>query len=81
MLEFAAPEIGEVISVRKGFKSAAKSVGNQTLKKQLGKGNSRRTGGSKQRREEESIQQNLPNNPVDFEETFLQTFLVDHVKQ
>ena len=33
LLEFAAPEIGEVISGRKSFKSAAKSVGKQTLKK------------------------------------------------
>ena len=38
LLEFAAPEIGEVISGRKSFKSAAKSVGKQTLKKQLGEG-------------------------------------------
>ena len=38
MLEFAAPEIGEVISGRKSFKTAAKSVGKQTLKKQLGEG-------------------------------------------
>ena len=43
MLEFAAPEIGEVISGRKPFNSAAKSVGQQTLKKQL-------SSGSKQRR-------------------------------
>ena len=43
MLEFAAPEIGEVISARKSSKTAAKSVAKQTLKKQLG-------GGSKQRR-------------------------------
>ena len=33
MLEFAAPDIGEVVSNRKPFKSAAKSVGKQTLKK------------------------------------------------
>ena len=38
MLEFAVPEIGEVISGRKSFMSAAKSVGKQTLKKQLGEG-------------------------------------------
>ena len=36
MLEFAAREIGEIFSGRKSFKSAAKSVGKQTLKKQLG---------------------------------------------
>ena len=50
MLEFAAPEIGEVFSGRKSFKSAAKSVGKKTLKKQLGEGSRRRTAGSKQRR-------------------------------
>ena len=54
LLEFAAPEIGEVISGRKSFKSAAKSVGKQTLRKQLGEGQGsrRRTGrrGNKQRR-------------------------------
>ena len=53
LLEFAAPEIGEVISGRKSFKSA-KSVGKQTLKKQLVEGSRRRTvgrqGGNKQRR-------------------------------
>ena len=38
LLEFATPEIGEVISGRKSFKSAAKSVGKQTLRKQLGEG-------------------------------------------
>ena len=47
MLEFAAPEIGEVFSGRKSFKSAAKSVGKKTLKKQLGEG---RQGGSKERK-------------------------------
>ena len=38
MLEFAAPEIGEVISGRKSFKSGAKNVGKQTKRKQLGEG-------------------------------------------
>ena len=42
MLEFAAPEIGEVSSRRKSFKSAAKSVGKKTLKKQLGEGKKQR---------------------------------------
>ena len=42
MLEFAAPEIGEVFSGRKSFKSAAKSVGKKTLKKQLGEGKKQR---------------------------------------
>ena len=38
MLEFAVPEIAEVVSGRKKFKTAAKSVGKKTLKKQLGEG-------------------------------------------
>ena len=38
MLEFTAPENGEVISGRNSFKSTATSVGKQTLKKQLGSG-------------------------------------------
>ena len=50
LLEFALPEIGEVISGRKSFKSAAKSVGKQTLKKHLGEGSRRQTAGSKQRK-------------------------------
>ena len=46
LLEFAVPEIAEVVSGRKNFKTAAKSVGKQTLKKQLGegKGSHRRKG-------------------------------------
>ena len=51
LLEFAAPEIGEVISGRKSFKTAAKGVGKQILKKQMEQGSHRQTGGSKQRRE------------------------------
>ena len=48
LLEFAVPEIAEVVSGRKNFKTAAKSVGRQTLRKQLGEGS--RRGGSKQRK-------------------------------
>ena len=43
LLELAVPEIAEVVSGRKNFKTAAKRVGKRTLKKQLG-------GGSKHRR-------------------------------
>ena len=50
MLGFAAPEIGEVIGGRSSFKSAAKSVGKQTLKKQLGEGCRRQIRGRKQRK-------------------------------
>ena len=42
MLESAAREIGEVISGSKSFKTAAKSVGKQTLRKQLGNGSTQR---------------------------------------
>ena len=38
LLEFAVPEIAEVVSAGKNFKTAAKSVGKQTLKKQLSEG-------------------------------------------
>ena len=43
LLEFALPEIAEVVSGRKNFETAAKSVGKQTLKKQLGEGSRKRT--------------------------------------
>ena len=43
MLEFAATETGEVTSGRKPFKTAAKSVGKQTLRKQLGSGSKQRS--------------------------------------
>ena len=56
LLEYAMPEIAEVVSGRKNIKSAAKSVGRQTLRKQLSEGQgsrrrteSRRTGGSRKR--------------------------------
>ena len=35
VLEFAVPEIAEVVSGRKNFKMAAKSVGKQILKKTI----------------------------------------------
>ena len=44
MLEFAVPEIAEVVSGRKSFKTAAKSVGKQTLRKQLGERSRKRAG-------------------------------------
>ena len=43
MLEFALREKAEVLSGRKNFKTAAKSVGKQTLKKQLSGGSRKRT--------------------------------------
>ena len=44
LLEIAVPEIAEVVSDRKNFKTAAKSVGRQTLRKQLGSGGRKRKG-------------------------------------
>ena len=56
LLEFAVPEIAEVVSGRKNIKRAAKSVGRQTLRKQLGEGSHKgkgavgvRQGGSRKR--------------------------------
>ena len=49
LLEFAVPEIAEVVSGRKNIKTAAKNVGRQTLRKQLVEGSRRRTA-SKQRK-------------------------------
>ena len=52
LLEFIVPEIAEVVSGRKIFKTAAKSVGRQTLRKQLGEvEGSRRAVGSASGRE------------------------------
>ena len=45
LLEFAVPETADVVTGRKHFKTAAKSVGRQTLRKQLGEGSRRRTAG------------------------------------
>ena len=49
LLEFAVPEIADVVSGRKNIKTAAKSVGRQTLRKQLGEGSRRGKGGRKKR--------------------------------
>ena len=42
LLEFAVSEIAEVAGGSKNFKTAAKSVGKQTLTKQLGSGSKQR---------------------------------------
>ena len=49
LLEFVVPGFAEVVSGRKNIKTAAKSVGRQTLRKQLGGSCRRRTGGSRKR--------------------------------
>ena len=50
LLEFAVPKIAEVVSGRKNFKTAAKSVGRQTLRKQLGEGSHGQIRGRKHRK-------------------------------
>ena len=73
LLEFSVPEIGDVPSERKIFKTAANSVARRTLRKQLlvvaGKGV-----------QAESFQENMQNKPVGRKKTFLQTFLINHVE-
>ena len=49
LLDFAEPEIAEVVSGRKNIKTAVKSVGRQTLRKQLGQGSRKSTGGIRKR--------------------------------
>ena len=59
MLEFAVPEIAEVVSGRKNFKTAAKSVGKQTLRKKLGEGEgSRRCTTGKQEKDYKQVHSN-----------------------
>ena len=58
LLEAAAPEIVEVVSGRKNFKTALKSVGRQTLRKLLGSGSRKKTSRA------DSFQQNLQNKSV-----------------
>ena len=43
LLEFAVPEVADVVSGKKNSKTAAKSVGRQTLRKQLGGGKQKRS--------------------------------------
>ena len=43
LLEFAVPELADVFSGKKNFKTAAKNVGRQTLRKQLGCGKQKRS--------------------------------------
>ena len=43
LLEFAVPEVADVVSGKENFRTAAKSVGRQTLRKQLGGGKQKRS--------------------------------------
>ena len=71
-MNIAVPEITDVVSARKKFNSATKSVGRQTLKKNSCVGVVNRRN---------SFQQDLPNKAVGQVETFSQLFLVIQVKQ
>ena len=73
LLEFAVPKNAEFVSGIKKFKTAAKIVGRQTLGKQLGSGCSKKV-------QAESFQPKLQYKPVGQDETFLQTFLINHVE-
>ena len=57
LLDFAVTEIADVVSGRENFKTAAKNVERQTLRKQL-------VSGSKKKGQVESFQQNLQNKLV-----------------
>ena len=80
LLEFAVPESAEVVSVRKIFKTAAKNVGRQTLRKQLVEGSRRKTEGSRKKTASNVIPKKLQNKSDGRGDTFLQTFLIDHVE-
>ena len=43
LLELAVPDVADVVSGKKNFKAAAKSVGRQSLRKQLAGGKQRRS--------------------------------------
>ena len=43
LLEFAVPEVADVVSGKKNFKTASKSVGRQTLRKQHGGGKQKKS--------------------------------------
>ena len=43
LLEFAVPEVADIVSGKKNFKTAAKSVGRQTLRKPPGGGEQKRS--------------------------------------
>ena len=69
LLEFATPEIADVVSGRKKFKTAAKSAGRKIPRKQLGSGSRK----SRKEVQAESFQQNLQHKPVGCEKTFSET--------
>ena len=73
LLDFAVPELAEVVGGRKNIKTAAKSVGKQTLTKQLGSGSRKRTAS---RVFPTKSAKQIGRSRRDF----LQTFLINHVE-
>ena len=80
LLEFAVPEIAEVVSGRKIILSAAKSVGRQTMRKQLGEGSRRRTGRSRKRTASRIIPTKSAKQINRSRRDILQTLLINHVE-
>ena len=74
LLEFAAPETAEFVSVRKLFKTTVEKVGRQILRKKWVVAASKVL-------QAKPFQQNLQSKPVGREETFLQTSFINHVEQ
>ena len=74
LLEFAVPENTEVVSGTKKFKTAAKSVGRQTLRKQLGEGSRRKRSASRVNPTKSAKQISRSRRGI------LQTFLINHVE-
>ena len=70
LMEFGVPEIAEVVGGRKNFKIAAKKVGRQTLRKQLGSSSRKKTA-------RRVIPTKSANKSVACGETFLQTILIN----
>ena len=73
LLEFAVPKNEDVVGGGKNFMKAAKSVGKLTLRKNLGSGSCKRN-------ESRIFPTKAAKKAVDRHETFLQTFLIDHVE-
>ena len=87
LLEFAVPELAEVVSGRKNIKTAAKSVGRQTLRNQLGEESSRRNGavgvrqgGCRKRSASSVFPTNSAKQSSRSRRDLLQTFLITRVE-
>ena len=73
MLEFAVPEIADVVSGPKNFKATAKSVDDKFWEYYWAVV-------AREAVRAESLQQKFQNKPIGRERTFLPTFLIHHVE-